>query len=110
MKRIAIVLGTAIALALAGPALAQSPIVIKFSHVVAPDTPKGKGSLKFKELAEKYTNGKAVVHVYPNAQLYKDNEELQALQLRAVQMLPPALRNFGPAGERGARVLDLPYL
>jgi C4-dicarboxylate-binding protein DctP len=51
MKRIALLLGTVVALALSGPALAQSPIVIKFSHVVANDTPKGKGSLKFKELA-----------------------------------------------------------
>src|SRR5207302_4667292 len=110
MKRIAIILGTAIVLALAGPALAQSPIVIKFSHVVAPDTPKGKGSLKFKELAEKYTNGKVVVEVYPNSQLYKDNEELQALQLGAVQMLAPSLAKFGPLGVREFEVFDLPYL
>ena len=79
-------------------ALAQAQTVIKFSHVVAPDTPKGKGSLKFKELAEKYTNGKVKVEVYPNSQLYKDNEELQALQLGAVQMLAPSLAKFGPLG------------
>ena len=42
------------ALALAGPAAAQAPVVIKFSHVVAADTPKGKAAEKFKELAEKY--------------------------------------------------------
>src|SRR5438105_7899362 len=110
MHRIAIVLGTALALAGAQPALAQSPIVIKFSHVVAPDTPKGKGSLKFKELAEKYTNGKVVVEVYPNSQLYKDNEELQALQLGAVQMLAPSLAKFGPLGVREFEVFDLPYI
>src|ERR1043165_5774714 len=96
MKRIALLPGTALALALPGPALAQSPIVIKFSHVVAPNTPKGKGSLKFQELAEKYTNGKVKVEVYPNSQLYKDNEELQALQLGSVQMLAPSLAKFGP--------------
>src|SRR5207302_6471144 len=110
MKRIAIILGTAIVLALAGPALAQSPIVIKFSHVVAPDTPKGKGSLKFKELAEKYTNGKVVVEVYPNSQLYKDNEELQALQLGAVHMLAPSLAKFGPLGVKEFEVFDLPFI
>jgi C4-dicarboxylate-binding protein DctP len=110
MKRIALLLGTALALALSGPALAQSPIVIKFSHVVAPDTPKGKGSLKFKELAEKYTNGKAVIEVYPNSQLYKDNEELQALQLGSVQMLAPSLAKFGPLGVREFEVFDLPYI
>src|SRR5258708_20498319 len=98
MKKIAIALGTALSLALAAPALAQSPIVIKFSHVVAPNTPKGKGSLKFQELAEKYTNGKVKVEVYPNSQLYKDSEELQALQLASVQMLPPPLPKFAPPG------------
>ena len=110
MKRITIALCAMLALALAGPATAQSPIVIKFSHVVAPDTPKGKGSLKFKELAEKYTNGKVVVEVYPNSQLYKDNEELQALQLGAVQMLAPSLAKFGPLGVREFEVFDMPFI
>ena len=110
MKKIAIMLGAALSLALATPALAQSPIVIKFSHVVAPNTPKGKGSLKFQELAEKYTNGKVKVEVYPNSQLYKDNEELQALQLGSVQMLAPSLAKFGPLGVKEFEVFDLPYI
>jgi C4-dicarboxylate-binding protein DctP len=110
MKRIAIMLGTAAALAMSGPALAQSPIVIKFSHVVAPNTPKGKGADKFKELAEKYTNGKAKVEVYPNSTLYKDKEELEALQLGAVQMLAPSNSKFGPMGVKSFEVFDLPYL
>src|SRR6476659_3845560 len=110
MKKIAIMLGAALSLALAPPALAQSPIVIKFSHVVAPNTPKGKGSLKFQELAEKYTNGKVKVEVYPNSQLYKDNEELQALQLGAVQMLAPSLAKFGPLGVKEFEVFDLPFI
>jgi C4-dicarboxylate-binding protein DctP len=116
MKRSIFALCAAMALALPlalpplGAALAQSPIVIKFSHVVAPDTPKGKGSLKFKDLAEKYTNGKVVVEVYPNSQLYKDNEELQALQLGAVQLLAPSLAKFGPLGVREFEVFDLPFI
>jgi C4-dicarboxylate-binding protein DctP len=110
LKKIATILGAALSLALAGPALAQSPIVIKFSHVVAPNTPKGKGSLKFQELAEKYTNGKVKVEVYPNSQLYKDNEELQALQLGSVQMLAPSLAKFGPLGVKEFEVFDLPYI
>ena len=72
-------------------AWAQAPIVIKFSHVVAPDTPKGKGALRFKELAEQRTNGRVKVEVYPNSQLYKDKEELEALQLGSVLMLAPSL-------------------
>src|SRR5689334_15257132 len=87
----------AAAFAFAAPAaLAQAPIVIKFSHVVAENTPKGKGALKFKELAEKATAGKVKVEVYPNSTLYKDNEEMNALQLGSVQMLAPSLAKFGP--------------
>lgn len=91
-------------------ATAQAPIVIKFSHVVAPNTPKGKGADKFKELAEKYTNGKVKVEVYPNSTLYKDKEELEALQLGAVQMLAPSNSKFGPIGVKDFEVFDLPYL
>jgi C4-dicarboxylate-binding protein DctP len=57
----------ALALASSSRAFAQQPIVIKFSHVVTNDTPKGKGALKFKELAEKYTNGRVKVEVYPRS-------------------------------------------
>ncbi|WP_407529561.1 TRAP transporter substrate-binding protein [Methylobacterium oryzisoli] len=97
-------------LALGGTALAQNPIVIKFSHVVAPDTPKGRGADKFKELAEKYSGGKVKVEVYPNSQLFKDKEEVEALQLGAVQMLAPSLAKFGPLGAKEFEVFDLPYI
>ncbi len=104
-------LAAAAALAIAPfAAAAQDPIVIKFSHVVTPDTPKGKGAEKFRELAEKYTNGKVKVEVYPNSQLYKDKEEVDALQLGAVQMLAPSLAKFGPLGAREFEVFDLPYI
>jgi C4-dicarboxylate-binding protein DctP len=91
-------------------ATAQAPIVLKFSHVVAPNTPKGKGADKFKELAERYTNGKVKVEVYANSTLYKDKEELEALQLGAVQMLAPSNSKFGPIGVKDFEVFDLPYL
>jgi C4-dicarboxylate-binding protein DctP len=99
-----------VAIAFPFTAQAQTPILIKFSHVVAPDTPKGKGAIKFKELAEKYTEGTVKVEIYPNSQLYKDNEEVDALQLGAVQMLAPSLSKFGPLGAREFEVFDLPYL
>jgi C4-dicarboxylate-binding protein DctP len=104
---------TALAVAAAAgikPTAAQSPIVIKFSHVVATDAPKGKASEKFRELAEKYTNGKVRVEVYPNSSLYKDKEELEALQLGAVQMLAPSTAKFGPLGFTEFDALDLPFI
>jgi C4-dicarboxylate-binding protein DctP len=94
----------------AAPAAAADPIVIKFSHVVADDTPKGKGASKFKELAEKYTKGAVKVEVYANSTLYKDKEEIEALQLGSVQMLAPSLSKFGPLGVKEFEVFDLPYI
>lgn len=95
---------------MAGNALAQAPIVIKFSHVVASDTPKGKAAERFKELAEKGTKGRVKVELYPNSTLYKDKEELEALQLGAVQMLAPSLAKFGPLGVKEFELFDLPYI
>ena len=110
MQKLLLAAAALAAMALAGPASAQSQIVIKFSHVVASDTPKGKAAEKFKELAEKYSNGKVKVEVYPNSTLYKDKEELEALQLGAVQMLAPSNSKFGPIGVREFEVFDLPYI
>jgi C4-dicarboxylate-binding protein DctP len=110
MRKMVLAAAAIAALALVGDASAQSPIVIKFSHVVASDTPKGKAAEKFKELAEKYTDGKVKVEVYPNSTLYKDKEELEALQLGAVQMLAPSNSKFGPIGVREFEVFDLPYI
>jgi C4-dicarboxylate-binding protein DctP len=90
--------------------LAQAPIVIKFSHVVADDTPKGKGALRFKELAEKYTQGKVKIEIYPNSQLYKDKEEIEALQLGAVHLLAPSTAKFAPLGAKEFEALDLPFI
>jgi len=109
-RRSAVALAAAAPVALATRGFAQSPIVIKFSHVVANDTPKGKGSLKFKELAEKYTDGKVKIEVYPNSSLYKDKEEIEALQLGSVQMLAPSTAKFAPLGVKEFEALDLPWL
>ncbi|MDE2323632.1 MAG: TRAP transporter substrate-binding protein [Betaproteobacteria bacterium] len=89
---------------------AQQPIVIKFSHVVAPNTPKGAAAEHFKKLAEERTQGRVKVEVYPNSQLYKDKEELEALQLGSVQMLAPSLAKFGPLGAKEFELFDLPYI
>lgn len=103
-------LTVALGLGLSQAALAAGEIVIKFSHVVAVNTPKGKAAEYFKKLAEERTKGKVKVQVYPNSQLYKDKEELEALQLGAVQMLAPSLAKFGPLGAKEFEVFDLPYI
>jgi len=94
---------------LVSPAFAE-PISIKFSHVVAVDTPKGQAAEFFKKRAEELTAGKVKVEIYPNSQLYKDKEEMEALQLGAVQMLAPSLAKFGPLGVKDFEVFDLPFI
>jgi C4-dicarboxylate-binding protein DctP len=91
-------------------ARAQAPIVIQFSHVVTADTAKGKAALRFKELAEARTQGRVRVEVFPNSQLYKDREELDALRLGAVQMIAPSLSKLGGLGGGEFGVFDLPFL
>jgi C4-dicarboxylate-binding protein DctP len=98
------------AFSLSAMAALADPIVIKFSHVVAQDTPKGKAADFFKKRAEELTAGKVKVEVYPNSQLYKDKEEMEALQIGAVQMLAPSLAKFGPLGVKEFEVFDLPYI
>jgi C4-dicarboxylate-binding protein DctP len=100
----------ATALGLGVSARAEGPLVIKFSHVVANDTPKGKASEFFAKRAAELTKGKVKVEVYANSTLYKDKEELEALQLGAVQMLAPSLAKFGPLGVKEFEVFDLPFI
>ncbi len=104
------ILAAAAALMLAQPAWSQAPIVIKFSHVVAIDTPKGKASEFFAKKAAELTKGKVKVEVYANSTLYKDKEEMEALQLGAVQMLAPSLAKFGPLGVKEFEVFYLPFI
>jgi C4-dicarboxylate-binding protein DctP len=109
MSRLAVLILIVLAYGI-GLTHAQQPIIIKFSHVVAVDTPKGKGAEYFKKLAEERTKGRVKVEVYPNSSLFKDGEEMEALQLGSVQMLAPSLAKFGPLGVREFEVFDLPYM
>lgn len=97
------------ALAMPMVASAQAPIVIKFSHVVADQTPKGQGALKFKELAEKKFPGRVNVQVFPSSQLFGDGKELEALLLGDVQLIAPSLSKFDRYTKK-IQVFDLPFL
>ena len=110
MKRCFLLAAFTLTCLLNGSVFADAPIVIKFSHVVAKDTPKGKAAEKFKVLAEAATKGRVKIELYPNSTLYKDKEELEALQLGAVQMLAPSLAKFGPLGVKEFELFDLPFI
>jgi C4-dicarboxylate-binding protein DctP len=111
MKLIALFFVFFLAVFSSSPQAAEAvPIVIKFSHVVAPDTPKGRAAEHFKRIAEARTQGRVIVEVYPNGQLHQDRDEMEALQSGAVQMLAPSLAKFGTLGVRSFELFDLPYL
>lgn len=105
-----IIVLAAITMASPGEGRTAEPIVIRFSHVVAEDTPKGKAAAFFKRRAEALTGARVRVDVYPNSTLYKDRDEMEALQLGAVQMLAPSLAKFGVLGMPEFEVFDLPYI
>jgi len=96
---------------LAGPAMAAEgqPIVIKFAHVVADDTPKGKGALLFQKLVHERLPGQVKVEVYPNSSLVGDADEMQALLDNKVQMLAPSLSKFDKYTKQ-LQVFDLPFM
>ncbi|MBE7377077.1 TRAP transporter substrate-binding protein [Pseudomonas lopnurensis] len=96
-------------LAAASAWVQAEPIVIKFSHVVAEDTPKGKGALMFKRLAEERLPGQVSVEVYPNSTLFGDADELEALRNDDVQLLAPSLAKFEQYTKQ-VQVFDLPFL
>ena len=110
-RRKVLTTGAAVAGAAALPfvARAQAPIVVKFSHVVAEQTPKGLGALKFKEVAEKKLPGKVSVQVFPSSQLFGDAKELEALLLGDVQFIAPSLSKFDRYTKK-IQVFDLPFL
>lgn len=102
-------LGVCFALAFSSAALADQPIVIKFSHVVAENTPKGQGALKFKELAEAALPGKVQVQVFPNSQLFGDGKEMEALLLGDVHIVAPSLAKFDRYTKK-LQIFDLPFM
>ncbi len=94
---------------MAGPAFAQNPIVIKFSHVVAESTPKGQGALMFQKLVDERLGGKVKVEVFPNSQLFGDAKEMEALALGDVQIIAPSLSKFDRYTKQ-LQIFDLPFL
>ena len=98
-----------VSLALAAAPALSAPIVIKFSHVVAENTPKGKMANKFRDLVKERLDDKVVVEVYPNSQLFGDNKVLEAMLLGDVQMAAPALSKFSRYTKK-LQLYDLPFL
>jgi C4-dicarboxylate-binding protein DctP len=102
--------GMLLACLLLAPLSLRADVLIRFSHVVARDTPKGLAVERFKRLVEQRSGGRIRVTVYPAARLYSDLDEMEALRLGAVEMLAPSLSKFGPIGFPEFELFDLPFL
>lgn len=100
---------TVASLMMTGVAFAEKPILIKFSHVVTENTPKGKMANRFKELVDERLGGKVEVEIFPNSQLFGDNKVLEAMLLGDVQIAAPSLSKFGRYTKK-LGVFDLPFL
>lgn len=82
---------------------------IKFSHVVSPNTPKGKAADFFAKRVKELTNGKVEVIVFPNSQLYTDKAVMKALKIGNVQMACPSFSKFTSLVPQ-LQLFDLPFL
>ncbi|GAB6045463.1 TRAP transporter substrate-binding protein [Caminibacter profundus] len=102
-------LKTALSLTLLASIGFAAEYVIKFSHVVSPNTPKGKAADYFAKRVEELSHGKIKVKVFPNAQLGKDKVILRKMKFNTVQMAAPSFSKFtGLVPQLG--LFDLPFL
>ena len=109
LKKIAVAAVYALTLTSYAAVAQEGTLVIKLSHVVADDTPKGQGALMFQRLVDQRLEGKVRVEVYPNSSLYGDANELEALRNNEVQMLAPSLAKFDQYTKQ-LQVFDLPFM
>lgn len=83
-------------------------IVIKFSHVVAENTPKGLAAARFAELVKKKSRDRVEIQVFPNGMLYSEKTEVAALRRGDIQMIAPSFSNMN-AIDPAWYVMDLPF-
>lgn len=105
----ALILPVALLLGACSPPADNGPIVIKFPHVTAPGTPKGKGAEKLRQLVAERMANKVVVEVYPSGQLMSDDDSLEALAFGEVQMIAISLSKLDRLTHK-FMVFDLPFL
>lgn len=110
LRRLCALLVLGVAAVCGWPSGAHAQLLIRFSHVVARDTPKGRAVEQFKQLVEQRSAGQIRVTVYPAARMYGDLDEMEALRLGAVEMLAPSLSKFGRVGFPEFELFDLPFL
>jgi C4-dicarboxylate-binding protein DctP len=87
----------------------KKAIKIRFSHVVADNTPKGWAAKEFARRANEELKGKVKVQVFPNAQLYDDNQAIEALSAGFIEMAAPSTAKFVGSVPQ-LQLFDQPFL
>jgi len=103
-------LGLAITANTAAASCESGEIVIKFSHVTNADKhPKGIAASLLQKRVNEEMNGKACMEVYPNSQLYNDDQVLESMLAGDVQLAAPSLSKFEKFTKK-FRLFDLPFM
>lgn len=87
----------------------NTQILIKFPHVTAPGTPKGKAADRFRDLVHERLGDRVTVEVYPSGQLMNDDDSIDALAFGEVQMIAVSLSKFDRLTKK-FQVFDLPFM
>lgn len=92
------------------PALSWAePQQLVFSHVVSPDTPKGKMAKMFKSMIELKFGERFEVVIHPNSELMDDDEAVKAIAEGRIHFAAPSLSKFESYTQK-LKVFDLPFL
>ncbi len=106
----AVALATTMSATSAFASCEDGEIVIKFSHVTNTDKhPKGIAASLLQQRVNDEMNGKACMEVFPNSQLYNDDQVLEAMLAGDVQLAAPSLSKFEKFTKK-FRLFDLPFL
>lgn len=93
------------------PGLALPPqIKLRLSLVSSIQSSKGKACVKFKEFLESRSQHKFDVELYSDGKLFHDREELEALQLGAVDMVVASFSKFDAIDVPEISVFGMPFL
>lgn len=84
-------------------------VVIKFGHSGTLEGLHGVASTKFKELAQRYSDGRIDVQIFPNNQLGSEQEMFQGVRLGTLEMTDGAVNNLTPFAP-AVGFLSFPYM
>ena len=87
----------------------KKPFKIRFSHVVSENTPKGWAANEFAARVNETLKGKVKVVVFPSAQLYGDNQAIEALSAGFIEMAAPSSAKF-VGSVPALQLFDMPFL